>query len=222
MLRAPGAQGHPEAFRLAVVHLPTRLAQLGHEVAQGAPEQHQPLAMQGHELQATGALNQQQAALALGLSRAQPVQQIPQGRLGERELILEDQDADAHRSRTSRVPSGGRSSSNLAHTCGPGQGDGLVRLRISTPVRAATGLFLPAGPALADRLLSFRSSSSARTCRDDRPGAIRIARHYTRDASYSKQVPLSAYLTTIVLILRKALRKAIIPIFTAFPSNMWL
>ena len=118
VLRAPGTQGNPEAFRLAVVHLPARLAQLGHEVALGAPEQHQPLAMQGDELQTTGALDQQQAALALGLSWAQPVQQIPQGRLGERELILEDQDADVHRSRTSRQPSGGHSSSNLAHPCG--------------------------------------------------------------------------------------------------------
>ena len=33
VLRAPGMQGNPEAFRLAVVHLPARLAQLGHEVA---------------------------------------------------------------------------------------------------------------------------------------------------------------------------------------------
>ena len=141
VLRAPGTQGNPEAFRLAVVHLPARLAQLGHEVALGAPEQHQSLAMQGHELQTTGALDQQQAALALGLSQAQPVQQIPQGRLGERELILEDQNADVHRSRTSRVPSGGHSSSNLAHTCGAGQGAGLFRHKISASVKAPTGLF---------------------------------------------------------------------------------
>ena len=142
MLRAPGTQGHPEAFRLAMVHLPARLAQLGHEVAQGAPEQHQPLAVQRQPLQRATAFDQQNVTLALGLSRAQPDQQIPQGRLGERELILEDQDANAHRSGTSRLPSLGHPSSNLGRACGAGEGSGLFRLPITAAATTPTACML--------------------------------------------------------------------------------
>ena len=131
VIRAPGTQGPPEAFRLAVIHLPARPAQLGHEVAQGAPEQHQPLAVQRHPLQRATAFDQQDAAVDLGLSRAHPDLQITQGRLGERELILEDQNANAHRSKTSRLPSGNPSSSKLARAWGAGKGSGLFRLTIS-------------------------------------------------------------------------------------------
>ena len=147
VIRAPGTQGLPEAFRLAVIHLPARPAQLVHEVAQGAPEQHQPLAVQRHPLQRATAFDQQDAAVAPGLGRAHPDLQITQGRLGERELILEDQDADAHRSGTSRLPSGTQSSSNPARACGAGEGSGLFRLTLSAQSTTPTGLYPPAGPA---------------------------------------------------------------------------
>ena len=68
VLPTPGAQGHPEAFGLAVVHLPARLPQLGDEVAECAPEQHQALAVQRHPLQGATGFDQQNAAMATGVA----------------------------------------------------------------------------------------------------------------------------------------------------------
>ena len=97
VLRAPGAQGPPEALNFAVVRLPARLAQLDHEVAQGAPEQHQPLAVQWHPLERSTALDQQHPAMAASVAGPEALFQQRQNGMALIELIAQHQDANGHR-----------------------------------------------------------------------------------------------------------------------------